>query len=193
MRQETISINGVTAVIRTRSRRTAITEAQYAKAIRDVHPEIDEYVQATAQVMRPGLPIDANGNVKAATTPEENAAIENFMRQVTLVELQHAIGKAYGEAMNAVTPLLARIVTVGGTVFHVNGDGNIPNEGVVAALEDWLNDDGEEAGFWSALSDGIQRLDAPLTPVSQQPPETLTPEQQDSPLSESLENAGSSG
>lgn len=193
MRQETVSVNGITAVVRTRSRRTAITEAQYSQALRLAHPEIADFETALLAVNTPNLPINQKGEAARPLTEPEQKALEGYISHTARSRSQHQLGDAYADAMNGVVPLLARIVTIGGAKFHVNGDGSIPDEGVVAALEDWLNDDGDKEGFWSVLSETIAKLDTPLTPVSQQPPETLTPEQQDSPLFEPLESVGSSG
>lgn len=184
MRSETFSTeSGITAMVRSRNRRTTLIEAQYSQALRTAYPSIAEFELAQLGASMPNLPIDDKGALTRPLTTLEQQALNAYTGHTALIRTQHAVGAAYFEGMSTVVPLLARIVTVGGAPFHADADGRLPDADVAAAFEDWLNDDEEATGFWGTLAKTVQGIDAPLTPVQQKPPETLTLEEQADPLS----------
>lgn len=185
MHSETFSTpGGIIATVRSRSRRTLITEARYKQALRQAYPSIEAFERAQFAAQPPKLPIDDQGKYTRDLTPIEQQAWDSYDHFTRQTRIAHELGANYFDGMTVVAPLLARIMTLGGASFHVDADGCIPDEGVKAAFEDWLNDEDEPDGFWTLLSQTIQKLDAPLTTVEQKPPETLTPEEQADPLSE---------
>lgn len=190
MRSQTFHCGPVMATVRTRNRRTGIVEARYNTALRAAYPEIAAYELAQLAVPMPNLPIDRKGEFERPLTPVEQQALEKYNGHTALARTQHELGAAYASAMASVTPLLARLMTIGGAAFHVDQDGCLPDADVVAAFKDYLDADDEDAdGFWPTLARTIQKLDAPITPVQERPPETLTAEERDSPLPLLLEAA----
>lgn len=180
MRSVTVTVVGITAVVHSRTRRTPIVEAQYKQAIVKAHPEIGEYEQTWYELAPPLDAVDSTGRVKTNLTPEQAASFLAYSRQLTAVQKTHAVGESYASQVRQFVPLLARITDLAGTAFDMTPPQFLDSQ-VNAAFEDWLDETHEP--FWEAIDKAITQLDAPLTPVEQRPPETLTEEQRDNPLS----------
>lgn len=169
MRQETLTVNNVEVIVRSRTRRTAIVEAQIKQAIVKAHPEITDYEAAQYAVAAPNLPIDIDGNPEKKRNPQQELALLDYSRQLVIVRNQHPVGSAYADEMNRFASLAARINLM-------------PEEKVyLDAFEAWL--DGANDELWTTINEAIKRLDAPLTDVIQRPPETLTEVEEVDPLS----------
>lgn len=192
MRSETISVGPITAVVRSRSRRTAILEAEYKQALREQYPSIADFEMAQLSIPMPSFPIDSTGALTRPLTTAEQQAMEVYAAHTGRARVQHELGAVYAEGMGTCVPLLARLVTVGGASFHVGDNGQLASTEVVKAFEDWLNDEGDKDSFWSVLAAMVARLDAPLTTVEQKPPDALTEAEKDDPLSVVPELVGSS-
>lgn len=190
MRSETVIVGEITATVRSRSRRTAIVEATYMQAIVKAHPEIAEYEQALYALMRPNLPVDLNGQVLKNLTPVQEAIWHEYVQKSVNLKRVHPIGAAFAEEAGAFVPLLARIVDLGGAPFGFTSPQFLDAQ-VLEAFDDWLDEAHED--FWEVTGKAVVKVDAPLTPVNQRPPETLTEAEQVDPLSEPVGEIGKSG
>lgn len=184
MRSETVTVGDITAVVCSRTRRTAIIEAQYKQAIGKTHPEIGAYEQTWYELAPPLDAVDTNGRVKPNLTPEQAASFLAYSRQLTSVQKTHAVGESYAAEVRQFVPLLARITELKGTPFDLTPPQFVDNQ-VNTAFESWLDETHEP--FWETVKEAITQLDAPLTPIEQRPPETLSEAEKGNPL---LEKAG---
>lgn len=184
MRSETVIIGETIAAVRSRTRRTAIIEAIYKKALAKAHPEIEAYEQAQYETVTPNLPIDKNGKIKPDLTSEEQVVFSSYTQRFSAVQQQHAVGASYAREVRDFVPLLARITDLHGTAFDLTPPQFVDAQ-VNAAFEDWLDEAHED--FWTAIGAAVTRIDEPLTSVEQKPPEALTEAEQADPL---LESAG---
>lgn len=187
MRTETFTSHGATATVRSRNRRTSITEAQYMQALRAALPEIVEYEREMYQHTAPVLDLTRMDQWK----PEERQRYEDYATKVSAVSAHNQTGAAYHQAANVLVPLLARITSITGGVLHINGNGRLDDASVVQGLYQFLDDDPDD-GFWLDLAKAIDKVDAPLTPVEMKPPEALTQAESANPLSAAPDSAPSS-
>ncbi len=183
MRTESITLDGITVTIHSRTRRTAIIQAQYKQAISKAHPEIAEYEQADFALIPPVLPVDATGKIQFAKfTSEQMATFNKYSRQKMELSSQYAIGANYAKEATAFVELLARITSLQGTPFDLTTPPQFSDAQVLGAFEAWLDETYED--LWEAIATAIAKMDAPLTPIEQRPPETLTEAEQADPLLE---------
>lgn len=180
MRSETVIVGETVAVVRSRTRRTAIIEAIYKKALVKAHPEIEAYEQAQYETITPDLPVDGSGKIKIDLTPEQASVFARYTQRFSAVQQQHGVGASYAREVRDFVPLLARITELHGTTFDLTPP-QFVDEQVTAAFEDWLDEAHKD--FWDAVGTVIAQIDAPLTPVEQRPPETLTDEEKENFLS----------
>lgn len=179
MRSETVTVGEISAVVRSRTRRTAIIEAVYKKALAKAHPEIEAYEQAQYETLTPDLPVDKNGKIKEDLTPEQATVFARYTQRFSAMQQQNAVGASYVREVRDFVPLLARITDLHGTAFDLTPPQFVDVQ-VNAAFEDWLDETHED--FWTVIGAAVARMDEPLTPLEQKPPETLTEAEQADPL-----------
>lgn len=195
MRSETITVGSIKAEVRSKSRRTLIVEAMYKQALLKAHPEIADYERALYAITAT-LPFDDRGVLVPhdKRTPEQEAAVLEYNRAVIAVDNQFPVGKAYADEATRFVPLLARITKLTRAPFKLDANGLFVYDEVVAAFEDWIDADDEEPdGFWAQVRRAVHEIDAPLTPVEERPPETLTEAEQADPLPTAPDEVGSDG
>lgn len=171
MQKKTITVGNLSAVIRNRTRRIPILEAEIKAALIRFHPEIAAYEKAQFSVVTPHLPYDQNGRLIEQRTPEQEDALRAFTQATMLVTTENPLGEAYATAAREFVPLMARIVSV-------SGYEDIALENL---FEIWLDE--ADAAFWQAIADAIADMDKPLTSPIEQPTKTLSEDEKRLPLS----------
>ncbi len=183
MRTESVTVDDITVTIHSRTRRTAIIQAQYRQAIIKAHVEIAEYERAEYAIIPPVLPVDANGKIQFdKANSEQMAAFNKFSRQKMELSSLHAIGANYAKEAGNLVELLARVTSLQGTPFDLTTPPQFSDAQVLGAFEAWLDETYED--LWEAIATAIAKMDEPLTPVEQRPPETLTEAEHADPLLE---------
>lgn len=175
MRKETVEYNGVTAVVRSENRRTAILEAQYMQDLRTAYPQIFEYEAALAEVAVPSMqagPVDA-------LPPEQRKLWDAYMVEHTKVGEKYAAGRAYQIAAENVSFCLSRCETLNGIPFKFDPRGETDT---VAAMEYYLEGDSDDE-LWKLIAAAFRRIQKPLTLVHQQPASEVSQKDREDPLS----------
>lgn len=188
MRSEVVTVGSVSVEVRSRTRRTAIIEAEIRQALIAAHPEILEFEHAQLAVIRPNLPMDIYGNVLPNLNDQQKRMMEEFSQAIVRVKDDHPVGGAYAAEALRFGQLFARIGLMTGTDFDVVAGEPLKAAQIVAAFEDWLDGTSEE--LWVSISTASARLDRPLTPVEQRPPQTLTEGEKADPLSDPPAGSG---
>lgn len=165
----TFSHNGYTGAVRTRNRKTPITEALYKSWIREAYPEIQQ--SELAIVALPNLP-DPTHPLYADRQAKYEAAL-------AIATVQYELGFAMLDPMQRFVALAARLTSTG-AMYPVDNDGRMDKATLLRAFEDYLN----ELAFWQATADAIAELDKPITDVATRPPEALTEVEKADPLSD---------
>jgi hypothetical protein len=177
MKTDTVVYEGRTAIVRSRNRKTAITEAQYMQVLRDKYPEILAYEIAMLQVTMPPV-----------KTKEDDPEMMQYVTATAAARSRNQIGAELSVSANNFVPILARFTSVMGAPFIIEVGGRVPPEQVSIAFNDFLEEDegqdetGKLLGFWPEAIRRINALDAPITSVVERPPETLTEAEQVDPL-----------
>lgn len=171
MRTQTVVHNGISVVVRSRYRRTPIIAAQYMEALRRAYPAI---VAFEADMFQIDMPADPNDRAQAAT----------YETRIVAARARHELGAEYLRVANAIVPLLARISGITGALFTLGPDGRFDDANVIRAFEQAADEDGDDPDtLWGEIAAAVAVVDAPLTPVEDRPPETLTEVQRRDPLS----------
>lgn len=185
MRSETITIDNVHITITSRTRRTAIIEAQYKQVLIEAHPEVIEYESAQRALIRINLPIDVYGRVLPNLNPQQQLLWDEYIKAKLTLSSAHPLAAQYYEEINGFLPIASRMSDIKGTIF--DSVAGLTNEQVLIAFDTWL----DEAELWKEVMKAIVRLDTPLTDVTSKPPENLTEAEQADPLSENPASNGS--
>lgn len=165
---QTFAHNGSTGAVRTRNRKTPITEALYKSYLREAYPDIQQ--SELAIVALPNLP-DPTHPLHADQQAKYEAAL-------AIATVQYELGFALLDPMQKFVALAARLIAAGGQ-YVIGDDGRMDKPTVLRAFEDYLN----EADFWQAVETTVAELDKPITDVANRPPETLTEAERNDPLS----------
>lgn len=193
MRTETIEHDGITITVRSRNRRMPIIVAQYMQAIRAAYPDLVAFEAELFHLDRPMLdePVKPPATAYAETQAQYEtqlaaytAAMSAYGQQVFAVRLRHQLGAAVDDRAVPFVGMLSRFTLVKGLGVKLGPDGRFDNPSVIKAFEQFLDgDDKETDDLWLKISAAILRVDAPLTPVIERPPETLTEAEAGDPLS----------
>lgn len=175
---QTFDSNGYTGAVRTRNRKTPITEALYKAWLREAYPDIQ--TAELAIVGLPSLPVlpkadDPLAEVKRATFDERNIA---WNKAFEAVAIQHEYGLALRDLMDRWVKVAARLIGTG-DAYPLDNDCRMDKPTVLQAFVDYQN----EHEFWQAAEAAIAELDKPITDVATRPPETLSEAEQADPLS----------
>lgn len=175
MEIRTITVDKVTAVVRSHFRRTPIIEKEYLKMIRQRYPEIEPCERAML-----AIPYPAN--------PKDQEAMGRYESALIPIVSEHDLGWELKQQMDLFAPLAARLKTISGASFSMASNERFEEGELVKAFEDYLAEDGE--GLWTKVREAIAEIDKPATPVEQRPQEALTAEEQADPLSEKRTRRG---
>lgn len=178
MQTATFTSGPYVVTIRSRTRKTVITEARYRQVLATAYPEVVEFEQQMYLVPFPKKPEDEKSEV---AKERYEKAYGEYVNKMTALRARYPVGAAYSDVFARFILMLSRIFSIQGSEYHVDSFGTFTDAAVVAACESYLNEQAEE--FWNALSTAIVKLDMPLTDVVVRPPEVLKEDEVNDPLS----------
>lgn len=170
MQTETVTHDTITATVRTRYVRTALIEARYFQMLREAYPEIKEAERVIASI-----PLPSNIRV--------DEQLESYGQKIamSIVGAGVAVGQQYMDIAQPFVKLAARLHNLSGAPYALGAKAQFEAAELVKAFESRLDEEDVD-GFWGKVAAAITALDAPLTPVDQQPKEALTAAQRNDPL-----------